>query len=463
MQIKNKILVIVTATVTLITGCKKELDQQPIDFFGESNAYLTLADVQLGVNGAYGRYSAYGDEMYANALLSDEAKLGADNAGQGALTYRLQFGSDATSGGDVTAAYYSHYSLIDQVNRVLPFISTVTAEPSQEPRRNILRGQLLALRAISHFSLLEGYADRYDPAKPGVALMLASSVVGKPARNTIGEVMTRIEQDLSEAKVLLQGTAATFTDTVMNEVNIAAYQARISLYKGDYQQAINYATEVINFNLRPLVTSSNFNKIWTDSSNGEVLFRRRYSTGTNIGSLWTTTGNLVYIAPSDKLIASYSANDIRKNTFIGQNSSGNNYVKKFFTSSKGGRVVDIKAIRIAEMYLIRAESYAKLGNITLGAADLNTLRSLRIANYITETFADGSALLSAVLDERFKELAFEGFRFYDLKRNNLPLMRNASDANSDWQSLLANSFRWLLPLPSEEIIVNPNAKQNPGY
>ena len=85
MQIKNKILVIVTATVTLITGCKKELDQQPIDFFGESNAYLTLADVQLGVNGAYGRYSAYGDEMYANALLSDEAKLGADNAGQGEI------------------------------------------------------------------------------------------------------------------------------------------------------------------------------------------------------------------------------------------------------------------------------------------------------------------------------------------------------------------------------------------
>ncbi|MEN9964167.1 MAG: hypothetical protein RL582_1262 [Bacteroidota bacterium] len=463
----NKFLLIIAAAAVGFSSCKKDLDQQPTDTFSEANAFLTLNDVQLGTNAIYGRYGAYANDMFVSALLSDEAKLGADNSGGGALTYRYQFASDNTTGGDVIGAWGSYYSVIDQVNRVLPKVPTVTATPSEEPRRNILKGQLLAMRAIAHFGLLQAYCKNYNPTESrGVPLLLTSNPVGKPARNTMGEVMAQIEADLNAARTLLPGVnPGDFRDTVLNRVNVSAYQARIALYKKDYDAAINYATEVIDSRVKPLVSGGQFQAIWTDDVSSEVLFRIRYATSTAIGGLWTTTGGNVNIAPSDKLAASYSPNDIRLETYIGTNASGNNYLNKFFTSSRGGRVVDMKACRTAEIYLIRAEANARKStpDLAAAAADLNALRSNRITGYTNETFASASVLIDAIMLERYKELAFEGFRFWDLKRNDLPVNRLASDASADWQTLPVGNYRFVLPIPNSEILANPNIRQNDNY
>lgn len=462
-----KYLLMGLAVAATFTNCKKDLDLQPTDTFSDANAFLSMEDVQTGVNGAYGRYGAYANDMYVSALLSDEAKLGLDNAGQGALTYKYQFSSDPTTGADVISAYGDYYYMIDQINRVLPFVNTVPGTPAQEPRRAVLEGSLLALRGIAHFSLLEMYSKKYDANDPlGIPYLTESNPVGKPARNTVAETVAAIENDLATAKALFpETTAANFSDTVMNKVNIAAYQARVALYKRDYDAAITYATEVINSGIKPLVNGLNFSGIWIDANNNEVLFRVRYATSAAIGNLWSTTGGQIYIAPSDKLVASYDADDIRKDAYIGTNATGFNFVKKFSGSSRGGNVNDIKAIRTAEMYLIRAEAYARKAspNLTAGAADLNFLRANRIPSYTDQTFTSADALADAVMEERFKELAFEGFRFFDLKRNSLPVERLASDANEAWQTLPANSFRFTLPIPASSLLVNPNMVQNEGY
>ena len=462
----NYIAMVFVALIAF-SGCKKQLELQPTDTFSDANAFLTIKDIQLGAHEAYLRYgNAYINDIYVSALLSDEARLGIDNAGQGAITYRYQFNSDNTAGGDVIGAFGAYYRLIDQVNRVLSFVPTVTATTEEEPRRNILKAQLLALRGIGHFGLLQSYSKNYNPTDPnGIPLMLKSDALGKPSRNTMGEVMTQIEADLNEAKGLLPNeTAGSFKDTVMNKVNIAAYQARIALYKKDYAGAITYSTEVIKSLVKPLVSGTDFNGIWSDANSFESLFRIRYSNSTALGALWTTTGGQIYVGPSDKLVASYSADDIRRNAYIGT-SGGNNYVKKHFNSARGGRVVDLKASRIAEMYLIRAEAYAKSAtpDLALGGADLNTLRKARITDYVDETFGSAAELTTAVLEERFKELAFEGFRFWDLKRNDLPVQRAASDANPAWQNLPVGSNRFVLPIPRGEILLNPNIAQNDGY
>ena len=279
----------------------------------------------------------------------------------------------------------------------------------------------------------------------------------------MGEVMAQIEADFAQAKTLLPAvTPATFSDTVFNKVNIAAYQARAALYKGDYPAAITYSTEVISSGVKPLVNGSDFAGIWTDANFNETLFRVRYTTNT-IGSLWTAGAN-IYIAPSDKLVASYGAGDIRKAAYIGT-TGGNNYVNKFYVSSRGARIVDIKACRIAEMYLIRAEANAKKASpdVTAGAADLNALRAMRITGYTPVTFASPDDLITAVLAERFKELCFEGFRFYDLRRNGLPVQRIASDASADWLTLPATSYKFVFPIPQDEMNANPNMTQNDGY
>jgi hypothetical protein len=447
------------------SSCKKQLNLNDPDLIGEENAFVTFDHVVAGLNAAHSRYSAYATDMYANALLSDEAKLGVNNAGQGALTYRYQFSADATTGADATAGYFPYYSLIDQVNRVLPNVYTVTATGSQEASRDAVKGQLLAMRALGHFGALQAFSKVYNATERlGVPIMLVSSNVAKPVRNTMGEVMTQIEADLNAAKTLLPAvTPTTFADTAINKINITAYQARIALYKGDYAAAVTYATEVINSNVKPLVTGTAFAGIWTDANNNETLFRVRYATSNAIGSMFTAGSN-IYVAPSDKLVATYATGDIRKAAYVGT-TGGNNYVNKFYTSSRGARIVDIKAIRTAEMYLIRAEAYAKLAtpNLAAGEADLNTLRTQRITGYVNQTFTTAGDLITAVLAERFKELAFEGFRFYDLKRNGLPVQRNASDASAAWQTLPANSFRFILPIPQAEINANPNMEQNTGY
>jgi hypothetical protein len=322
---KNKYLsILFGGLIAISVGCKKDLDLQPTDTFNESNAYLTMTDLQYGANEAYARYGTYVNDMYANALVSDEAKLGVDNSGQGALTFRYQYASDATSGGDVTAAWGGYYSLIDQTNRVLAKVPTVTADASEEPKRNIIKGQMLAMRAIGHFGLLQAYCKNYDAADPkGVPVMLESNPLAKPARKSMGEVMTQIKADLNEAKSLLPDASSSFSDTAINKVNVAAFQARIALYERDYDAAINYATEVITSGVTSLASSGQFPGIWTDDNiYDEVLFRVRYATGTTVGGIWTTTGGNVYISPSDKLVASYSTDDVRATAYIGTDASG---------------------------------------------------------------------------------------------------------------------------------------------
>lgn len=451
----------------LLTSCEKDLDLTPTDSVDESKAFLTVEDLQKGLNAAYTRYARW-NTAFVSAVASDEVKFGPDNGGTGQFTYRLQYGTDGTTGGDVTAGFAVFYSMIDQINRVLPNIDIVEAvQPSDDAQRPLIRGQLLALRALAHFELLQWYAKRYDPADPlGVPVMLKADLLGKPARNTVAEVIAQIEDDLTTAKGLAPNASpGNYNDLALNKISIAAIEARVALYKGEWQKAIDLATTVINSGVKPLVTGDDFRGIWTDQNTNEILFRLRYENNSTNGSIWTLTSGNVVFSPSDKLTNSFDVDDIRLNTYIGT-LSGKRVVNKFFVSSRGGRIVDGKAIRIAEMYLIRAEAYARLAspNIAAGAADLNMLRSMRIDGYVDESFGSASELANAVLLERFKELCFEGFRFFDLKRLGLPMQRDASDVDSpNWQTLPADNFRFSLPIPQDEILANPNMVPNPGY
>jgi starch-binding outer membrane protein, SusD/RagB family len=257
----------------------------------------------------------------------------------------------------------------------------------------------------------------------------------------------------------------------MNRVNINAYRARIALYKGDFAKAIEYADYVINSNVKPLGTLANFQTTWTESNYPNIpesLFRLRAAgNSSNTATIWMTTGQTVYVTASDKLINSYGAGDLRKNAFTGFITAANKPYLKKMTGLRPGlpALIDLKAMRTAEMYLIRAEAYAKQTspNLTLGAFNLNEVRKNRITGYTDVTFTSAADLLTAVLDERFKELCFEGHRLFDLKRNNLPVQRSGTDASPEWQTLPAGNFRFTFPIPQYEMLANPNATQNEGY
>jgi starch-binding outer membrane protein, SusD/RagB family len=139
-------------------------------------------------------------------------------------------------------------------------------------------------------------------------------------------------------------------------------------------------------------------------------------------------------------------------------------VKKFYTSSRGAKIVDVKLMRTAEMYLIRAEARAENNDLAGASADINTLRAARILGYTPVTYTDKAVAISDIINERFKELCFEGFRFFDLKRRGLAMSRLSIDVTSPlWQNVAANDFHFTLPIPQDELFANPAYVQNPGY
>ncbi len=464
---KIKIVFLIAVATMLGTGCKKNLDLLPTDTFDASKAYLTVDDLQRGLNTAYARFDGE-NGIFINSVISDELKLGPDFAGSGQFEFRFQYTADNTTSGSTVGGWLSMYSMINQVNRVLAAIPTVPSTASNDDaRKAVIRGQLLALRAYGFFELIQRYAKKYDPNDAfGVPVVLVDELLGAPARNKSGEVVAQIDKDLADAKALLTApTAATYDDKTINQLTVVALQARVALYKGDWAGARDNATIVINSAVRPLTSGTDYANIWTDASGSEVLLRFRRG-GQSIGASFTTSTNQVYFSPSDKLVAQYVAADVRRNTFIAT-AGGKRVVYKHYTSAAGARINDLKAIRIAEMYLIRAEAYAELdgaSNLTAGGNDLNTLRTNRISGYVNQTFADKASLVAAVMTERYKELCFEGFRLFDLKRKGLDVNRNATDVDSpNWQNLLSTSFRFTMPIPQAEMLGNRNMVQNPGY
>lgn len=467
MKMRSRIISAAFFLCLFATGCKKDVDLKPTDSVTEEVAFNSVAALQKGLNTAYATYAvARADRSFATSITSDETKFGPDNGGTGQFGYRLQYSADATTGGDVTTGWAAYYAVIDRVNRVLDRLPEIPANGSAEvAQKNAINGQLLALRGMAHFELLEAYSKKYDPADPlGVMIMTRSCLTCFPARSTVAEVVSRVEQDLADAKTLMPAvTASGYNDLALNPVSVTAIQARVALYKGEWQKAADYATTVINSGVKTLATGSGFNGIWTDANTNELLFRSRFENSSQLGANWTNTNGSVIFSPSDKLTASYSASDIRLNAYIGT-SAGERYVKKFSTSSRGGSIVDLKNIRISEMYLIRAEAKAELNDLAGAVADINTLRAARIAGYTPITYADKATAVADIMLERFRELAFEGFRFFDLKRKGLGLQRNASDVDSPlWQTLAASDKRFVYPIPADELLANPNVRQNAGY
>jgi hypothetical protein len=301
----------------------------------------------------------------------------------------------------------------------------------------------------------------------------------------MGPYYQKIMADLAESKPLLPNN---LTDKFRaTRLAVSGLQARVALYMMDWANAITYSTEYIT--AIPLAARANFPGIWTDANTDEVAFKLDRSNTFNpymrLGSMYRGTSNAasgtgigtVTWSPSNKLWTSYDqANDIRFSTYLKDEpllaAAGrpSRLVAKYAGTAygtAGENVADVKAFRTGEMYLIRAEARAETGVFT-GAnsaeSDINALRAARINGYAPMTFTSKQQAIDEIILERFKELAFEGHRFWDLRRKGLPVVRVGTDAPSATGTTLpAGSFRFLLPIPRRELQANPLIEQNPGY
>ncbi|AXY77175.1 RagB/SusD family nutrient uptake outer membrane protein [Paraflavitalea soli] len=472
--LKNIALVSILAAT--MVGCSKDVDLDPIDTFPIEKTFETVGDLELATVGTYGTWLGR-RPVYLSAVISDEARqgVGAEYRAVGAILYRWEHTSDAQDFRDAEngCAWTNMYAVIDRVNRALAFYDTIkTANAAEAAQKVKLKGEMLALRGFAHFELLRWYAVKYTPDSPGVILMTTYAkdpANWRPARAKSSEVLAQIDADLAEARNLIP---ADFTDIGrITRTAVIGMQARVAIYTNRWDNAITFANEVIA--KQGLTPRASFTGLWTTRTTPtgtEVLWKLNVAaanSGSAVGSMFQDANTAVQFSPAQKLLDSYDqANDIRFAAYF--KTAPRNLIAKYGAltgSNTESFLYDIKMMRTAEMYLIKAEAYAEKEDYINGAAPLNDLRKERITGYVNETFADKASLLNAIMNERYKELCFEGHRYFDLKRKNLPIERALTDVqnNTAIQKLDPTNSKYLLPIPQQEIFANRNVSQNKGY
>lgn len=439
--------IFVTAIIALsITSCKDILNLEPAQSLSNEAALDNDEGVKQALIGAYDNFSQSslaGGEMLRNAEL-----LGGDGEILWVGTYtapREIFNRDIlVNNGDVTALWVDAYETINSANNVITAIDVVL--PSDQDQ---VRGEALALRAWCHFELTRMFGKQYDPATSSTDLAvpiiliptLATGDNVETVRNTVEENYTQIIADLTLAESLLPEK----NDEYINKFTAAALLARVYLQMENYAAARDAADRVIASNDYELSATyaESFNQ---DDNTDEDIFATQISEldGSNVMNTYFSINDFggradVEIEPEH--LALYDPADLRLGLFY--EDGGVTYTGKF--NSEFG---NLSIIRIAEMYLIRAECNVRLGT-AVGASPEDDYNMTHTRAGLP---AEVSVTLDDVLLERRLELAFEGFKIHDIKR----LHGMVGTMNYDDNKLV-------YPIPQSEIEINPELEQNPGY
>ena len=458
----------------IIMSCSNFTDIQPTHALTPNNAFKTMNDLELHLNGIYSGFQSTGYHALAYGTLPD---MMSDNLAENVESlgnYRtlvdwLYVANDGT----ISGVWATPYNMINDCNILLANVELF--KETKTGQRNRLKSQALAIRALAHFDLLRYFGVSYDrnSTELGVPVKTVSNL-DKPSRNTVKDVYDQVYADLTQANTLMgsmdQSINSSADRSRIDAIGVNAILARVAYYAKDFATAVNSASIVINSNLG-LASITDFPTIWSDDVyTNEVIWYIKFFPGDGYvaGDVYFAVNDRVSFKPSQNLLSSYNATtDIRYASYFSSTTAkrpGQLIVSKYLGIAGDG-LTNWKALRMGEMYLIRAEALAKTNQATGALADLNTLRTNRITGYVNQSLS-GSALLTAIAVERRKELFLEGHRWFDLRMAGQGIARGTDcKAPSTVCSLAVNSFRFVWPIPQDEIKANANiaSQQNVGY
>lgn len=434
-----------------ITSCNKYLDKKPekalvlITSLDDIQRLLDKNDI-MNQNANSGLLELIADDYYT---------ADADLAG-GEPDERTNYVWDPAAVYDI-AWTNTYQRSIYYANVVLDQMPRIRLKSGEEQRFDQLKGAALFFRSWAFYHLAQLYCAPYSQAnleKPGIVLRLNAAILDKSVRATVKQTYDQIRNDLEEAASLLPEEELFPT----RPTKAAAYGAlaRISLAMRNYEDAAKYAdaclsrnNELIDYNAidpNAFVPFQRFNK--------ETVFYSTLSLETIITMDYAKIDTLLY--------QSYETDDLRKDILFATNWDGST---QFNGSYDGGAwVVPFNGIAVDEMYLIRAETAARAGNLALAMQSLNHLLKFRWnKNTFTERTASGAAeALAMIITERRKELIFRGIRWSDLRRYNEEgagiTLKRFSNGNN--YSLPPGDPRWVLLIPPKVISLN-GIQQNP--
>lgn len=354
----------------------------------------------------------------------------------------------------INTLWRSTYSHIYATNAFLEGIRASVKITGEDHDRFI--GEALFIRAFLHFYLVNMYGQ--IPYVTTTDYNFNASI----PKATVPEVYIQILEDLTEAKSLIPDTYPTNEPVRPNKAVVTALLARIYLYTQDWQNAAEYATNVIDSNRYS----------WQNDPSVEFLKENQaiiWAFHPGIAGLNTrdarsfvfTSGPPSRSTLSTDLLNTFETGDLRKELWIKKITTNNvswYHVNKYKKTTNTGVSVEYTILfRLAELYLIRAESRAKLNDLVGAKEDINKIRNR--AGLPNTNAGTQEEVLTAIAKERRLELFTEqGHRFFDLKRTG-KADEVLSLAKPNW-----NVNHIVLPLPENELLLNDNLlPQNTGY
>lgn len=357
-----------------------------------------------------------------------------------------------------SADYTFSYTVIGYANIVLEGLEDLEVNVSNLAYYNSIKGQALFFRASMFSELTSIFCKPFDTNTAatdlGICVRIRSNINQIEPRSSVQNAHNQIIADLKLASTLLPVVQSYKTRP--SKPAAFALLARTYLLMEDYVNAkqyadstLKYVDDLLDFNSSTISTSKPYRFPDFLSGNDEIIFYAY-----TLGSSTTTPNESFNRAFVDSaLYNSYDDDDLRKTYFYGVATSG----KPKFKGTYAGIGKNFSGMATNEIYLIRAECNARLGNPTAATSDLNDLmeKRFRTGTYSPFETTDADSALVKVLEERRKELPFTGqVRWQDLRRLNKDsrfaeiLTRNVSGV---LYQLSPNDKRYVYPFPQDEI------------
>lgn len=477
-----------------ISGCSDFLNQNPKDQLdregvleNQQNYYDALNGVyvMLGDNYLFGHHLTYGiiEQMARNYAIDPASDI----------SVWKYSGNDLK--GTVTNIWNQMYSTVANINSVLEEIDNHQAV-FDEGVYELIKGELLSIRAFAHYTLVKLYAPDYNanPKAKGIPYRKVFKNPKITPFSSVEKVYGYILGDLQEAEKLLQkydpavngfGDYSTGYAEIIGGEDIfsnrrmhfnywcnVALQAKVYQSMNDFQNALEYANRIV---LSEGIFEWIAEKNASSSSWRDVLYWPEMVAGLHVSKLrdyyasWFESEKYATTRNSKK---SYFENQIFDANTVGSFDYRLNYLFKKNTDPNNQTYTSLKyhqlnvsdvpvydeytlvpIVKWGEMYLIASEAYCQMGGSENLEVARNLLETLRLKRGVTtklDANMSQEELLDFILKEYRRECYAEGQLYYQYKRYNVSQMPDLSDLGY----MPVNEDTYLMPVPDVELQEN---------
>jgi tetratricopeptide (TPR) repeat protein len=430
-----------------VLSCENFLDVTPDSAIPEGNPTISNAGtLRAAIIGAYNELQGYNGNLTTLATASGDNAVG--NSSQSAY-YQLNQHAVTTDHSTVVSTYGSLYRAVNITNTVIASIPAISDPQLSDAEKNRILGEAYFIRALGYFDLARGWGGVQIQTRPTDNLEVIKGI----RRSSLDETYNQVLADLVEAEKLLPDDAATRNRAQKSTAK--ALRARLHLYREQWEDAERYASEVIANDKYELVKPY-INFFTPPFLSKESVFELTFSLNDK-NSYWNTwypssLGGSHSLKPSDKIVEKLNDPAIGGSRSVLIAGTGLSLHTPFYGPTTG--IGPLYLIRIAELYLIRAEARAKKATPDLAGAveDLNAVRERADVPH-REDLTDRNGIIEAIEEENNVEFPFEAHRWFDLVRT-----KRAGEVLG-----VTNTNFWLFPIPQSDIFSDPDVEQNPGY